>query len=704
MRAHLRLTLLTALTCLLLPAAAAHGHAERATFYPDHAKGAVPQPRTTGTLRVVCKPDSAARIRRAFAGRGPQRTAQRRARLRLVERCRFRHIQAAVDASRSGDRIQVLPGLYKEEPSRAIPVKDPRCSADRYWEASGDNHQADGRVPTYLHQVDCPNARNLIAIVGDSLDDADRECDHRCNLSIEGMGRRARDVVIQGDRRKPDVIRADRADGFQLRNVTVEQGAYNNVDVVETNGFRLSRLVTRWASHYGILTFTTDNGLYEDIEAYGSGDSGVYPGSGPEMHCKGFGIEMRRINSYGNVLGSSGTAGNGTWTHDSDFHDNAAGIANDSFAPGHPGMPQDCSKWTDNRIHSNNVNVFDDRNEAYCNSTSFEERRKETVCPAFQVVVGVGFMLYGVNRNTISGNRIYDQHRNGVRLFAVPAVARGEYDPSKLYDTSHGNRFTGNVFGVRPDGTRDANALDVFWDEQGIGNCWQGNATAPGAALTSDPATLPTCDGGGSSNPVGNTLKLAGDLPCINWNPRTNPDPPGCDWFTTPPDPGDDGRGAARAAAATTGAPAFGTLQRLAVGALTAPGDGARGPLQWEARPQVARPGGKPQDRVLTGRVRNTSDQTLRLAGAGARLLDERGAVVDGLATFAAGFSHGLYSPLMTPAGQEPEFLARRLGHVAVLAPGQSAPLTLSWRTGADGRAPVRAELGDATIAVPATS
>src|SRR3954471_14457996 len=343
--------LLAGMLVLLVPAVAA-GHAERATLYPDHSVGAVPKYRSKGPSLVVCQPDSRPRTAVAFKGRSGARKRLRRKRLRLIKRCRFQHIQAAVDAAKSGDRILVMPGVYREEPSRAIPVKDPKCAGDRYWESSGDNHQADGRVPTYLHQADCPNARNLIAIIGDSIKDPDRECDQRCNLQIQGMGRRARDTVLQGDRVKPDVIRADRADGFQLSNMTIEQGAYNDVDVVETNGFRLSKLVTRWASHYGILTFTDDNGVYENIEAYGSGDSGVYPGSGREVHCRCSGSQMRRISSYGNTLGSSGTAGNGTWTHDSHLHDNAAGVANDSFAPGHPGMPQDCSKWTRNDIHS----------------------------------------------------------------------------------------------------------------------------------------------------------------------------------------------------------------------------------------------------------------------------------------------------------------------------------------------------------------
>jgi hypothetical protein len=686
---------LTALAVLAAAPATALGHAERATHYPDHDKGHVPALRSSGPSLVVCKPDSARLVRQAFKGRGPVRTRQRRTALRVLKRCRYRHLQAAVNAARSNYRILVMPGVYREEPSRKVPVKDARCAGDQYWEPSGDNHQADGRVPTYLHQVDCPNARNLVAIIGDSVNDPDRECDQRCNLQIQGMGRRARDTVLQGDRLKPDVIRADRADGFQLSNMTVEQGAYNDVDVVETNGFRLTKLVTRWASHYGILTFTTDNGLYDNIEAYGSGDSGVYPGSGPELHCRAYGIEIRHVNSYGNTLGSSGTAGNGTWTHDSHLHDNGAGVANDSFAPGHPGMPQDCSKWTGNDIHSNNFNPFHDDNEAYCNSTPFEKRRKEVVCPVFQVVVGVGFMLYGVNDNVFADNHIYDQHRSGVRLFAVPAPARGEYDPAKLYDTSHGNRFVHNWFGVRPDGRRDANTLDVYWDEQGLRNCWEGNITAPGAGVTSDPASLPTCASGGSSNPVGNSAKLAQDLPCITWHPQNNPDPPGCTWFGDPPDPGDDGGGAARSADLTELPTGFGVTP------VSAPGESARGPLAWDGTPRLLAPRALPDDRILFGRLRNTGAAPLTLDAGAARLLDDAGAGVRGQVTFARGFTHGLYGPGVSPREPVPEHQARRMGLHATVAPGESVPFTVSWRVAPGGRAPSRAELGIATVALP---
>ncbi len=153
---------------LALVPALAFGHAERATYFVDPAKGERPALRSTGPARIVCKPDSRRLIRKSWAGRSGKNTRERKRLTKLMKRCRYRHIQQAVDAAKSGDRIVIMPGVYREEPSRKIPVKDPKCAGDEYWEASGDNHTEDGRVPTYKHQVDCPNARNLIAVIGDS--------------------------------------------------------------------------------------------------------------------------------------------------------------------------------------------------------------------------------------------------------------------------------------------------------------------------------------------------------------------------------------------------------------------------------------------------------------------------------------------------------------------------------------------------------
>ena len=95
-----------------------------------------------------------------------------------------------MNAAHNGYRILVLPGVYKEEPSRRVPNDNPKCKGDQY----------DGEEPgtkSYKFQRDCPNVQNLIAITGDD-DDAGRRCDDKCNLQIEGTGRKPKDVQVVG--------------------------------------------------------------------------------------------------------------------------------------------------------------------------------------------------------------------------------------------------------------------------------------------------------------------------------------------------------------------------------------------------------------------------------------------------------------------------------------------------------------------------
>ncbi len=177
--------LILALLAGVALASSAQAHEERASTWPTYP-GSVPQFRSSGRSEVVCKPDSRVRILHKTHG------ATRRLNLRLLKRCRFRDIQRAVNLARNGTRILILPGVYKELPSRRKPLDDPRC-------ASMTAQTADATaVPSYDYQLHCPNARNLIAIVGDT--NGDRRCDRHCHLQITGTAR-PRDVVIEGDAR-----------------------------------------------------------------------------------------------------------------------------------------------------------------------------------------------------------------------------------------------------------------------------------------------------------------------------------------------------------------------------------------------------------------------------------------------------------------------------------------------------------------------
>ena len=230
LKSSVGLVALLALAVLVLAVDAA-AHRERPTTFPDPSRGRVPEVRTSGPSVVVCKPDSAARIARM-----PD-PARARARA-LLPRCAYEHIQAAVDAAANGTRILVLPGVYREEPSRSKPYPDPACASLEVPPAAGP-----GTVPGYEYTLRCPNAQNLIAIVGDT--NLDGVCDGKCNVQLEGMGASPKDVLIDGDRSKLNTIRADRAGGIVLRNFTVQFSDFNNIYVIETNGFRPDRIVTR---------------------------------------------------------------------------------------------------------------------------------------------------------------------------------------------------------------------------------------------------------------------------------------------------------------------------------------------------------------------------------------------------------------------------------------------------------------------------
>ena len=269
---------------------------------------------------------------------------------------------------------------------------------------------------------------------------------------------------------------------------------------------------------------------------YGNGDSGIYPGSGPEGHCKRYGIEIRNVTSHDNVLGYSGTAGNGTWTHNSKFHDNNAGISDDSFASGPPGHAAGLLEVERQPGLLEQPELLHERPRHVLQEHAVREAgRRQIVCPQFQVPVGSGFILYGVNCEPDPGQRDLRQ----LALGGPPVLGAGgdprRQRPRAQFDTSNGNQFIGNQLGFSASGKRAPNGVDFFWDEEGKGNCWLGNQ-APGGKVTSDPASLPRCPNNGLFMPA-NASKSAAEVPCAQWDPKTNPDPPGCTWFTTPPKP-----------------------------------------------------------------------------------------------------------------------------------------------------------------------
>ncbi|HEU4541844.1 MAG TPA: right-handed parallel beta-helix repeat-containing protein [Jiangellaceae bacterium] len=511
------------LAILAAPTAAAH--ADREVVLPD-GTGSVPEYRTAdeaAEILLVCSADEA-----DFESRVAGFPAELRQRnLDLFAECQdhgFATLQAAVDAVTQPEaNIYLLPGEYREEPSRPDPIGE--CAElDRPWYDGGHYEY---QLLEFDDQVACPTNQNLVAILGIR------------DLQIEGTGAEPGDVILDAGYTKLNALRADRADGIYLKNFTAQRTTFNAIYIIETQGFVIDQMIGRWNDEYGFLTFAVDHGLYTGCEAYGNGDSGIYPGSASDINkdrgydVDRYSVEITGCYSHHNLLGYSGTAGDSVWAHDNDFSNNTVGLAMDSLFPDHPGLPQNHSKFEDNRIYDNNEDYYGNVRDGTCSLPS-EDRSYEdgVVCPAIGVPPGTGLLTAGGNYNVFRDNWVYGNDYAGFLLLHPPAFVRGETGLTTQWDTSHNNTYIGNRFGVTPDGESQPNRLDVWWDGQGTQNCWQ-----PDTGDTV-PLRLPECgsepgefSGPQTSRVFAEPATLASLYVCGEYSLSELYIPSGCEWL-----------------------------------------------------------------------------------------------------------------------------------------------------------------------------
>ena len=506
--------------------------------------------------------------------------------IKLLRQCKYTSIQAAVTAAHNNDRIEIMPGLYTEPKSRAQLTNDPACAQ---YKITNDKNQA-GAV-SYAYQWHCPNDQNLIAVLGRALTNTpvpqppsldrhvipDAGACIRCNLQIQGTGASPDAITIDaGDTKSGDStpigsvkdvgIRADRADGFVLDNVKVRHAKEHDVYVPETDGSHLNRLKVPYAGEYGVLTFVADHSLIENCDAWGNGDSGLYPGASADLgeavppDQRRYGTEIRNCDMHHNLLGFSGTDGNAVWVHNNQFYDNTMGYSTDVFtAPGHPGFPQDSNLLEGNDFYSNNFNSYlPPCQGSHKPGPNGPNQGCSDVTPAEPVPVGTGMWVAGGNANVVRNNRFWDNWRRGAMLFQVPDAfvcndpdnqVAGCDPTATVPATSYRNQFYGNKMGVAPDGSHQRNGVDFWWDQGGIsvdptlntGNCWYDN-TGPdgsagsvtgvpspsGAAPNNLPSNCAASPSVGAQDGQVNELLTCSTVPFGD---------PSCPWFTTPPKP-----------------------------------------------------------------------------------------------------------------------------------------------------------------------
>ncbi len=554
------------LTLLAMPALAL-AHLERPSYWPDPAPdtsveppagGAVPKARSLrsavtgkgpGKVRVVCKGKrggvSFRLLKRSVRGarkaggyvlrpsQGMENFSRKKAKrlrklnARLVEKCRYRSVQDAINDSGNNDRVVVMPGRYREPASRRSPVNDPKCNPSMLQEDQGG-----ALTPSYEYQANCPNDQNLIyvqgrAVAGEPLAEPrpDRhgipeqelgEC-VRCNLQIEGSGVKPEDVIFDAGKNYSDpkdpqarpggdipsaechvsdaadnpcfgkhvVLRTDRSDGFVGRNFLVRGAKEHGFYTEETDGILLDRVKFFWNADYGHLSFTTDHNMVKNCDGFGSGDAVVYPGAAPqtgEFRDEGFYPEERynttikKCDLHGSSMGYSGSMGNSVRVTRNNFYGNANGLTTDTLsAPGHPGFPADGMKIDHNWFYANNLDVYRVENPF------------EALVPQ---PVGTGFFWPGHNNGRFEDNWVFDNWRQGTMLVSIPDAIAGEaegaVDPathcptsnmgSQSVSTSCANQYSGNHMGEVPPSFKPHPGLTKF-----------GNQTT----LSSSPRTAP---------------------------------------------------------------------------------------------------------------------------------------------------------------------------------------------------------------------
>jgi hypothetical protein len=422
-----------AVSLALLAPVGVLAHSERPTLSPARP-GSVPDPgRAHPTVLNVCKTEA-------------------------PPACDYPDIQAAVNAvdDDDGTLIQIWPGTYQELPS-TVPPSGPCVGLSTPY--------------TFEQQRDCPNNTNLIGVVG------------KKNVTLRGMGDGPSDVLVDVGFNRHVGLRADRADGIIIQNLSVWGADEHGVYVLDLSGYLIEDVISGYSGEYGFLMFATDHGVLRDCDAFGAGDAGIYPGGAPNTPGR-FSNEIYNCTSHHNVIGYSGTQGNFVWFHDNELYDNATGLTSDSETD-HPNYPQAGLLFERNKVYDNNFNTY----------AAGSDVKVTVAVGEFLIPVGTGVFLVSGNDNLVQSNDIWDNDRFGVWLASGEGLVIGPTsDPPAAPFASSGNQLLGNRMYAPAGYPGGANSVDFGWDGLGYNNCWNDNVrNEAGDPATTDALMLPPC-------------------------------------------------------------------------------------------------------------------------------------------------------------------------------------------------------------------
>lgn len=358
-------------------------------------------------------------------------------------------IQKAVDAAKAGDVILVSPGVYKEQ----------------------------------------------VTVT-------------KSDITIRGLDRNK--TIVDGEFTRPMGFLVQDADNVVIENITARYTTLNNFYWTGADGFRGSFLTSYNSGDYGIYSFDSKHGVFEDSWASGSLDSGFYIGQ-----CKPCHQVIRRVKASLSGLGYSGTnAGGDLVLTDSEWFDNFGGGITPNTLDSEENPPQVDIVITNNYVHGNQ---------------NLDAPYKD---PAFASVYGVGIADMGGDKNIIENNRVEDHEYFGILVQPIPGIGSSQ-EPIPLNPT--GNVYRGYDNKVRNNEVSGSGLADLAMGAPaGTGNCFEGNTfgtSLPAAIETAHPCSGPTLSEAGGGDPAVTSviaanfaLAASGERPPGDW--KTQPVPP----------------------------------------------------------------------------------------------------------------------------------------------------------------------------------
>ena len=362
-------------------------------------------------------------------GKAPSRPGGKALTLKVCKskKCKYRTITAAVKAAAGGDTIRIAPGTYKESV---------RITGSRY---------------------------DKLKLIGSAKKPKSTIIDIR---GLKGSDNQ-NGVIING------------ADNVTVQGLYARNYKANGFFAVNVDGYTFKNLVAGFGGAYGVYAFNSKGGTIADSEAFYNNDSGFYIGQTPPQTKPKRSI-VSNVNSWGNVLGWSGTNMRYVTIKDSIWWNNGAGIVPNVLSS-EKFPPASFNVITNNDVFWNNFN--------YNGLAPFN--KKNTSTGDIPYPIGVGILLFGSQDTVVEKNRVYGNWLTGLGLLEQ-VLLLGKKDP-KLQEAGvlRRNTVRNNTFGL---GGADLNGRDMAYSGNGTENCFSGNTTLS-PNVPADNSTFASCPG-----------------------------------------------------------------------------------------------------------------------------------------------------------------------------------------------------------------